>query len=86
MMTPAPAESAATDRVADLVDSLLRQRGLAPVAASQPLRDAGLKSMDVFNLMLAIEGAFDIMIPDSDMTPDNFRSIASIQALVAKLT
>ena len=84
-MESAAAEFPVAVRVTALVESLLTQRGLAPVAAAQELRAAGLKSMDVFNLMLAVEGVFDITIPDDEMTPDNFRSIASIQALVAKL-
>jgi len=84
-MESAAAESPVAQRVSELVEALLAQRGLGPIAVSQPLRDAGLKSMDVFNLMLAVEELFDITIPDDQMTPDNFRSIASIRALVAKL-
>ena len=35
------------------------------------------------NLMLAIEAEFDIEIPQSAMTPDNFDTIAAIDALVS---
>jgi acyl carrier protein len=34
--------------------------------------------------MLAVEVEFDISIPDADLLPDNFRSIAAIEALVAR--
>jgi acyl carrier protein len=37
------------------------------------------------NLMLAVEVEFDISIPQTDITPDNFRSVASVEALVARL-
>jgi acyl carrier protein len=84
-MELASVESPIAERVAALVQNLLTQRGLGPVSASQNLRDAGLKSMDVFNLMLAVEGAFDTVIPEQDMTPDNFRSIGSILVLVSRL-
>jgi acyl carrier protein len=35
--------------------------------------------------MLAIEVEFDVTIPQSDITPDNFDSIASVEALVVRL-
>jgi acyl carrier protein len=34
------------------------------------------------NLMLAVEVEFDIAIAQSDITPENFHSLASIEALV----
>ena len=37
-------------------------------------------------LMLSIEVEFDLSIPQSEITPENFRSISSIGALVARLT
>jgi acyl carrier protein len=37
------------------------------------------------NLMLAVELEFDIAIPQSDITPENFQSLRSIQGLVAKM-
>jgi len=37
------------------------------------------------NLMLAVEAEFDLKIPDRDMTPGNFRTIARIEVLVEKL-
>jgi acyl carrier protein len=35
------------------------------------------------NLMLAVELEFDIAIAQSDITPENFHSLSSIEALVA---
>jgi len=49
------------------------------------LRAAGLTSMDMLNLVLSIEAEFDLTIPESGITPANFRSIASIGRLVSGL-
>ncbi len=54
-----------------------------PVAAD--LREAGLTSIAAVRLMLEIEAAFDIAIPDGDLTPENFANVASIERLVLRL-
>jgi acyl carrier protein len=73
-------------RIAALVGALLMKRGLASeVEADRPLRDAGLTSLDMVNLMLAVEGEFDLFIPQDKMTPAHFRSVQSIEALVTDL-
>ena len=54
-----------------------------PLAAN--LREAGLSSVAAVRLMLELEGAFGIAIPDADLTPENFASVASIAALVRRL-
>jgi len=35
-------------------------------------------------LMLAVELEFDIAIPQSEITPENFHSVAAIHALVVR--
>jgi acyl carrier protein len=71
--------------------SLIRQI-LGPPAASRPLpidarlSDLGMSSIKMVNLMLAVEVEFAITIPQADITPENFASIASVEALVLKLT
>ena len=80
-------EPNAAERVTTLVRQLLAKRNLdRPVGADESLTACGLSSLDVVNLMLAVEGEFGIKIPDRDMTPTNFRSIASIAALVGALS
>ena len=49
------------------------------------LIDIGLTSVDMVNLMLAVEAEFDVMIPPSEITPENFKSIATIEALISRL-
>ena len=72
-------------RVSKLVHAMFAQKGLAPGAPADSLRDAGLKSMDLFNLMLAVEDEFGLTIPQTQMTAETFHSLSSIQALVATL-
>ncbi len=49
------------------------------------LRPAGLSSIAAVRLMLEIEAAFDLTIPDADLTPENFANIVSIERLVRRL-
>jgi len=72
------------------ISDIVRQAipGLAPetaIGADENLRDAGLTSVGSVNLMLALEAAYDLAIPDEELTPANFRTIATIEALVRRL-
>ena len=59
------------------------ERRRLPITAR--LNELGMSSMKMINLMLAIEVEFDIAIPQAEITPDNFDSIASVDALVRLL-
>ena len=75
-----------TERVAQLVRQLMAKRSIdRSVGYDDVLSECGLSSLDMVNLMLAVETEFDIKIPDRDMTPSNFRSIAQIDKLVGGL-
>jgi acyl carrier protein len=75
-----------TERVAQLVRQLMAKRSIErSVGYEDVLSECGLSSLDMVNLMLAVETEFDIKIPDRDMTPSNFRSIAQIDKLVGAL-
>jgi acyl carrier protein len=74
------------ERVAQLVHLLLARRSIDRLVGYEDvLSECGLSSLDLVNLMLAVETEFDIKIPDRDMTPSNFRSIAQIDKLVGAL-
>ncbi len=78
--------SSAADRITTLVRQILTKRSIdRPVGRDEDLTESGLSSLDMVNLMLAVEGEFDLKIPDQDMTPSNFRSVARIEALVGTL-
>ena len=83
------------DNVADRVASLVRramgkhigkQPITKPVGNDDDLRASGLSSLGLVNLMLSVETEFDLTIPERDMTPANFRSIARIADLVRALS
>jgi acyl carrier protein len=70
-------------RLLALVKSILKQNAIAAdLEPATLLVDVGLTSMDMVNLMLAIEAEFDFTIPQSDITPENFQSVASLNRLV----
>ncbi len=79
------------DEVCDRLVMLVKQvSGSAavfpsPFPAAVQLSELGVSSLKMVNLMLAVELEFDIAIPQSDITPENFQSVNSIQALVEKL-
>lgn len=76
--------SSPKDRITAIACRMLLKRGVASIPGSDDnLREAGLTSLDMVNLMLAIEAEFDIEIPQSAMTPDNFDTVAAIDALIS---
>ena len=74
----------AKDRITAIASRMLLKRGVTTIPGSTDnLRDAGLTSLDMVNLMLAIEAEFDIEIPQSAMTPENFDTITAMESLVS---
>ena len=71
-------------RIIELVRSILEQNAVAAeIAPDTRLVDAGLTSMDMVNLMLGVEAEFDFMIPQDEITPENFQSVETLERLVA---
>jgi acyl carrier protein len=74
------------DRLLALVEQILAKNpGARPLAVNEPLTAAGLSSVDMIQLMIAVEADFDITIPAAEITPEHFRSIATIEALIDKI-
>ncbi len=72
------------NRIAVLVKGILEQNSMAvEVTSSALLVDIGLTSMDMVNLMLGVEAEFDFMIPQEQITPENFQSVDTLVRLVA---
>jgi acyl carrier protein len=72
-------------RLLALVKSILDQNAItAQLAPATLLVDVGLTSMDMVNLMLAVEAEFDFTIPQEEITPDNFQSVETLKALVLR--
>ena len=73
------------ERVISLVTNILSANSIVvDVLPGSRLADIGMTSMDMVNLMLAVEAEFDMMIPQADITPENFQSPLTIERLVAK--
>jgi acyl carrier protein len=84
-------DTARIDDVAERVVALaLRAMGkqtvTKPISRDDDLHVRGLSSLGLVNLMLAVEEEFDVKVPDRDMTPANFRTIARIAELVRALS
>jgi acyl carrier protein len=74
-------------KIADVVHKLLRDRSVDRAFTFEDnLRDVGLTSLDMTNLVLSVEAEFSIRIPDRAITPANFTSVATIAHLVATLS
>jgi acyl carrier protein len=74
------------ERLIGLVRHLLGPSTVVPdpFPLDQQLSELGLSSLKMVNLMLSVEVEFDIMIPQADITPENFHSLASIAQLVER--
>ncbi|MBV9826461.1 MAG: acyl carrier protein [Alphaproteobacteria bacterium] len=74
------------DRLIGLVTEILAKNAIERIPAIDArLSEVGLSSMDMVNLMFAVEAAFDVELPAAEITPENFYSIASIEALLTRL-
>jgi acyl carrier protein len=73
------------DVIAAIVSRALKSKGASEISADDNLRDAGLSSLELVNVMLAVEDTFDLTFPPDKLIPENFRSIRAIEALVTGL-
>jgi acyl carrier protein len=70
-------------RILALVKSILQQNAMTvEIGPDTLLVDAGLTSMDMVNLMLGVEAEFDFTIPQSEITPDNFQSVKTLERMI----
>jgi acyl carrier protein len=71
------------NRILALVKSILEQNSItAQVNPESRLVDVGLTSMDMVNLMLGVEAEFDFTIPQSEITPENFQSVRTLELMI----
>ena len=70
-------------RIFALVNAILEQNSVTvEVDPESRLVDAGLTSMDMVNLMFGVEAEFDMTIPQSEITPENFQSIKTLELMI----
>jgi acyl carrier protein len=72
-------------RVLKLVKAILDNNSAGvDVRPESRLVDIGLTSMDMVSLMLRVEAEFELTLPQSEITPDNFRSVQMIERMIGK--
>jgi acyl carrier protein len=78
--------AASNNGVTELVRRMLSARSITrEFTEHADLREVGLTSLDMVDLVLSVERVFDLQIPEAQITPANFRSIATIGALLDTL-
>lgn len=71
------------NRILALVKAILEANSIASdVHPDSRLVDVGLTSMDMVNLMLGVEAEFDLTIPQSEITPENFQSVEALERMI----
>ena len=71
------------DRVTVVIRGLLAERAITrPFTVHDDLREVGLTSLDMVNLVLAVEAELGVSVPESEITPANFRTVTTILTLV----
>ena len=74
------------EQIGSIIVRLLEQRARpGRPGPDDDLRQAGISSLDMVKVVLALEQSFAVAIPDEAITPKNFRSISSIDALLGTL-
>ena len=70
-------------RILALVKTILQQNAMmVEINPDSLLVDVGFTSMDMVNLMLGVEAEFDFTIPQSEITPENFQSVETLERMV----
>ncbi|MFJ3794135.1 phosphopantetheine-binding protein [Kitasatospora sp. NPDC090091] len=64
----------------DLMPRLAEER---PLPADRELRAAGLDSMATVELLVRLEEAYQVAIPDEELGPEAFETVGSLWAVVA---
>ncbi|MCG6498014.1 phosphopantetheine-binding protein [Kitasatospora sp. A2-31] len=64
----------------DLMPRLAEER---PLPADRELRTAGLDSMATVELLVRLEEAYQVAIPDEELSPEAFETVGSLWAVVA---
>ncbi len=80
-----------TDNTAERIRNIIKQHARLSadahsLAPSADLYEAGMTSHASVNVMLALEGEFEVEFPDRMLTRGTFDSIASIQNAIEELT
>ncbi|WP_423965136.1 phosphopantetheine-binding protein [Bradyrhizobium sp.] len=71
------------NRILALVEAILEQNSIISKAyPDSRLVDIGFTSMDMVSLMLGVEAEFNFTIPQSEITPENFQSVETLELMI----
>lgn len=79
-MTPETIES---NIITFLVNNIVAQNTI--ITNTTVLRDIGIDSFSIVEIILFIERKYGVVIPDDKLVPENFRTIQALSAIVNKL-
>ena len=82
------ADPAFVAQVARVVEPYLAAAGHLGTAIQDDvdLREVGITSLQLVEIVLEVDATFRLSLEESEITPENFRSIAAIARLVASRT
>jgi acyl carrier protein len=75
-----------TERVVNIVQGIFMKHSISrSVRPDDDLRELGLSSLALAELVPSVEVEFSLTIPDSEMVLENFRSVSAISKLISAL-
>jgi acyl carrier protein len=54
--------------------------------AETTLQNAGIDSFSMIEILLFIQSKYNMLVPDNELTPENFRTLSALARLVNKLS
>lgn len=76
-------ESIETDIITFLVNNIVAPN--TAITATTVLRDIGIDSFSIVEIILFIERKYGVVIPDDKLIPENFRTIQALSVIVNTL-
>jgi acyl carrier protein len=81
-----PSTADIRSRIVTVIGNILKQNAIvADIHPETQLVDIGLNSMDMVALMLSVEGEFNMILPQDEITPENFKSVRTLESMILKL-
>ncbi len=73
-------------RISTVVQALCHERSISRIVQPEDtFIEVGLTSLDTVKLVLLVEDEFGLTLPLNEINPANFRSIATISGMIARL-
>jgi acyl carrier protein len=73
-------------RVLAVIRNILKHNAIvADIHPETELVDIGLNSTDMVALMFDVEAEFNMTLPQLEITPENFKSVRTLESMILKL-